>query len=82
MCRNNNLSKARDLFDELGADIVAYNDNEHRQNLQHLDNCNGWNQSFKGGEADACLVVAFNVHELEGIGCTQEGEQASSFFAN
>jgi hypothetical protein len=31
MCGNNKLSKARDFFDELGADIIAYN--EHRQNL-------------------------------------------------
>jgi hypothetical protein len=39
MCGNNKLSKTRDLFNELGADIIAYN--EHRQNLQHLDNRNG-----------------------------------------
>jgi hypothetical protein len=31
MCGNQKLSKAKDLIDELGADIVAMN--EHRQNL-------------------------------------------------
>ncbi len=41
MCRNYKLSKAKDLNNKLGADIIAYN--KHRQNLQHLDNCNGWN---------------------------------------
>jgi hypothetical protein len=38
MCGNNTLSKARDNFDELGANIVTYNG--HRQNLQHVDNSN------------------------------------------
>jgi hypothetical protein len=60
---NNKLSKAKDLIDELGTDIVAYN--KHRQNLRHIDNHNGWNQLFKGGEADVCSVVAHNVHEAE-----------------
>jgi hypothetical protein len=50
MCGNKKLDKCRDLFDELGADIVAIN--EHRQNVRHKDNRNGWNQLFKGGEAD------------------------------
>ncbi len=71
MCGNRNLDKCRDLFDKLGADIVAIN--EHRQNVKHKDNCNGWNQLFKGGEANVQLVVAHNVHESEGIGRMQEG---------
>jgi len=71
MCGNNKLSKCKDLIDELGADIVAIN--EHRQNMRHIDNRNGWNQLFNGGEADVRSVVAHNVHESEGIGRTQEG---------
>ena len=71
MCGNNKLSKCKDLIDELGADIVAMN--KHRQNMRHIDNRNGWNQLFKGGEADVRSVVAHNVHESEGIGRTQEG---------
>jgi hypothetical protein len=31
MCGNNKLSKCKDLFDKLGANIVALN--KHRQNL-------------------------------------------------
>ncbi len=50
MCGNKKLDKCRDLFDKLGADIVAIN--EHRQNVRHMDNRNGWNQLFKGGKAD------------------------------
>jgi hypothetical protein len=71
MCGNNKLSKARDLFDELGADIVVYS--EHRQNLQHLDYHNSWNQLFKGGGADIQLVVAHNLHESKAITHTQKG---------
>lgn len=71
MCGNNKLSKCKDLIDELGADIVAMN--KHRQNMRHIDNRNGWNQLFKGGEADVRSVVAHNVHESEGISRTQEG---------
>ena len=71
MCGNHKLNKCKDLIDELGADIVAMN--EHRQNVKHRDNRNGWNQLFKGGEADVRSVVAHNVHESEGIGRTQEG---------
>jgi hypothetical protein len=50
---------------------VAYN--KHRQNLRHKDNRNGWNQIFRGGEADIRLVVAYNVHEADRIGRVQEG---------
>ena len=71
MCGNHKLSKCKDLIGELGADIVAMN--KHRQNLRHIDNHNGWNQLFKGGEADVRSLGAHNVHELEGIGQTQEG---------
>jgi hypothetical protein len=79
MGANNKLSKAKDLIDKLGADLVAYN--EHKQNLCHIDNHNGWNQLFKGGEADVCSVVAHNVHEAEGIGCIQEGRTRLLMFS-
>jgi hypothetical protein len=39
---NKKLGKAKDLIDELEADVVLYD--EHRQNLMHADNRNGWNQ--------------------------------------
>ncbi len=63
---NKKLDKAKDLIDELGADIVAYN--KHCQNLRHRDNRNGWNQLFRGGDADVRSVVAHNVHEVDRIG--------------
>ncbi len=71
MGSNEKLGKVKDLIDELEADVVLYN--EHRQNLMHSDNCNGWNQLFRGGEADVRSVVAHNVHEGRNVGRTQEG---------
>ena len=68
---NDKLNKAKDLIDELGTDIVAYN--KHCQNLQHKDNRNEWNQLFRGGGADIRSVVAHNVHEADRIGRIQEG---------
>ena len=75
---NEKLEKAKDLIDELGADIVAYN--EHRQNLRHRDNRNGWNQLFRGGEAEVRSAVAHNVHEADPIGRCQEGGTALLMF--
>jgi hypothetical protein len=71
LCGNKKLDKAKDLIDKLGADVVAYN--KHRQNLRHKDNRNGWNQLFRGGEADIRSVVAHNVHKANCIGHAQEG---------
>ena len=68
---NEKIDKAKDLINDLGANVVAYN--EHRQNLRHKDNRNGWNQLFRGGEADVRSVVAHNVHEADRIGRVQEG---------
>ena len=69
--RNDKLDKAKDLINELGANVVAYN--KHRQNLQHKDNRNGWNQLFRGGDADIRSVRAHNVHKADRIGQVQEG---------
>ena len=41
LCGNEKLDKAKDLIDELGANVVAYN--KHHQTLQHKDNRKGWN---------------------------------------
>jgi hypothetical protein len=71
LCGNEKLDKAKDLINELGADVVAYN--EHRQNLRHKDKRNGWNQLFRGGKADIRSVVAHNVHKADRIGHAQEG---------
>ena len=47
MMDNEKLEKARDLIDELGADVVAYN--ELQVNWQHKDVRNGLSQLFRGG---------------------------------
>ena len=75
---NAKLEKSKDFINELGADIVAYN--EHCQNLRHRDNRNGWNQLFRGGEAEVRSVVAHNVHEADCIGRCQEGGTALLMF--
>jgi hypothetical protein len=66
---NAKLEKAKEIYDELEVDIVAYN--EHRLNLCHHSNVNGFNQMFKGGEAAIQSIAAHNIHEY--IGHIQEG---------
>ena len=47
---NEKLEKAKELIDELEADVVAYS--EHKINSAHKDNVNGMGQMFNGGEAE------------------------------
>ena len=58
------LEKAKEIIDELEADLVAYS--EHRLNCKHKDNRNGFSQMFRGGEAEIRTVVAHNVNENVG----------------
>ena len=69
---NEKLDKAKEIIDELGADVVAYN--ELRLNWKHKDNKNGIRELFKGGETEIRAVAANNVHE--NVGRTQEGGTA------
>ena len=69
--KNEKVTKAKELHDELEADVVAYC--EHRLNLKHKRNIVGFNQLFWGGEAEVRSVVAHNVHADEIKGRTQEG---------
>jgi hypothetical protein len=69
MFGNEKVDKAKDLHDELEVDIAAYC--EHRLNMRHKRNQNGFSQLFKGGEAAVRSVVAHNVHE--NFGPVQEG---------
>jgi hypothetical protein len=50
--------------------------NEHRLNLMHKDNKNGFSQLFRGGEADIRSVAAHNKHEGKDVGRVQEGGTA------
>ena len=45
---NAKLDKAKELIDNLEADVVAYN--AHKINFSHKSNCNRMSQMFNGGE--------------------------------
>lgn len=77
---NVKLDKAKELIDDLEADLVAYN--EHRLNMMHKENRNGFSQMFKGGEADIRSVSAHNVHEGRQVGRTQEGGTAMLLYGS
>ena len=66
---NEKLDKAKELIDELGADVVAYS--EHRINCSHKDNVNGMGQMFNGGEIEIRTQTGHNKHE--NIGRQQQG---------
>ena len=69
MAGNEKLNKAKEIIDELEADIVAHS--EHRVNCRHKDNKNGFGQMFRGGESKIRTIVGHNVHE--NVSRTQEG---------
>jgi hypothetical protein len=72
LIKNEKLEKARRVIDELQADIVCYN--EHRQNLWHRLNRNGFRQMFNGEETELRAIVSNNVHKE--VGKFQEGGTA------
>lgn len=67
---NEKLEKAKEIIDELEADVVAYS--EHQINCSHKDNVNGMSQMFNGGEAEIRTVTGWNVHDEE-AGRRQQG---------
>jgi hypothetical protein len=69
LSNNDKVKKAKEIINELEADIVAYN--EHQLNMQDQQNVNSFNQLFKGGEAAIQSMVVHNVHV--NIGKVQEG---------
>ena len=69
LSNNDKVEKAKEIHDDLEVDVVAYN--EHRLNMKHKSNVNGFNQLFRGGESSIQSVVAHNVHE--NISKVQEG---------
>ena len=66
---NEKLEKAKELIDELEADVVAYS--EHKINSAHKDNVNGMGQMFNGGEAEIRTQTGHNRHE--NVGRRQQG---------
>jgi hypothetical protein len=61
MCNNEKLEKMREIHNKLEVDIAA--NSKHQLNMKNKNNCNGFNQLFKGGETVVHSVVAHNVHE-------------------
>ena len=76
--QNDKLEKAKQINHDLSVDIACYN--EHRLNLMHKDNRNGFSQLFRGGEADIRSVAAHNPHEGKESGRIQEGGTAMLLF--
>jgi hypothetical protein len=66
---NAKLNRAKEMIHELQADIVAYN--EHRINLNHKTNINGFRKMFTGGELDIRAIASCNAHI--NVGRIQEG---------
>jgi hypothetical protein len=61
LCGNEKGDKMKELHNELKVDMAAHC--EHKLNMKHKKNVNGFNQSFKGGEAAIHSIAAHNVHE-------------------
>ena len=75
---NEKLEKEKGIIDDLEADIACFK--EHKQNLMHKDNTNGFSQLFRGGEAEVRSVAAHNRHEGRQAGRSQEGGMAALVF--
>ena len=75
---NEKLEKAKEVIDDLEADLACFN--EHKQNLMHKDNVNGFSQMFKGGEAEVRAVAAHNSHEGKRVGRSQKGGTVALVF--
>lgn len=69
MSGNNKLFHLRELIDTLEVDVAAFN--EHRINLKHKTNVNGFWKMFQGGKAEVRAVAKHNTHE--NVTHTQEG---------
>jgi hypothetical protein len=78
LSKNEKLDKARQVINDLQADVVSYN--EHRQNLKHKANRNGFHQMFNGGETELRVIAAHNVNK--DAGKFQEGGTAMLVFGD
>ncbi len=76
--KNEKLDKARQVINDLQADVVCYN--EHHQNLKHKTNRNGFCQMFNGGETELRAIAAHNVNK--DAGKFQEGGTAMLVFGD
>jgi hypothetical protein len=58
------LDKARQIINDLQADVVCYD--KHCQNLKHKINRNGFHQMINGGETDLKTIAAHNANQDTG----------------
>ncbi len=78
LCGNKKVERAKEIHDELEVDIPAYC--EHKLNMKHRMNVNGFNRLFKGSEAAIHSIVSHNVHE--NIGRVQQGGTSMLLFGH
>jgi hypothetical protein len=64
LCCNQKVERSKEIHSKLEVDIAACC--EHKLNMRHKKNGNGFNQLFKGGEAAVQLIVAHNEHKNAG----------------
>ncbi len=76
--KNGKLEKARWVINGLQADIVCYN--EHRQNLRHKSNWNGFQHMFNGGKTELRAIASHNKNE--DTGKFQEGGTAMMVYGD
>ena len=74
---NDKLEKAKEIIDDLEADLVAYS--EHKMRMGHKLNQNGMSQMFNGGESEVRSLVGSNIHE-KGGGRIQQGGMSMLMF--
>ncbi len=75
---NGKLEKARQVINNLQADIVCYN--EHCQNLRHKANRNRFQQMFNGRETELRAIVSHNRNK--DVGKFQEGGTAMMVYSD
>ena len=78
LCGNKKIKRMMGLHDKLKVDMAAYC--EHKLNMKHRKNINGFNQLFKGGEAAIQSIVAHNVHK--NVGQVQQGGTSLILFGH
>ena len=64
LSKNGKLEKVRRVIDYLQVDIVCYN--EHRQNLWHKSNRNGFPKIFNDGKTELLAIASHNRHKDAG----------------
>ncbi len=78
MSNNKKVERLKESHDELEVDVAAYY--EHKLNMKHKKNVNGFNELFKSGKAAIQSITAHNVHE--NVGHVQQGGTSMILFGH